>query len=53
VLRQIPVHHLRSAQACSLACRMHVPGDDVSVAVRGYGPGKNALKMSVIPRLIS
>jgi hypothetical protein len=49
VLRQITVHHLRSTQAC----RLHVPGVTVSVAVYGYGPGKNAFKIYVTPRLIS
>ena len=43
MLRQIPVCYARFSQACSLARRMHIPGDAVSVAVHVYSPGINAV----------
>jgi hypothetical protein len=43
VLRQIPEHYVPTSQACSLARRVDVPGDAVSVAVHGYSSGVNAV----------
>jgi hypothetical protein len=47
VLRQFPVYCVLFSQACSVARRMHVPGDAVSVAVHGYSPGINAVSQTL------